>query len=118
MMTRASEKRLTVEALASAKDDREKKKRAIALLRKDFDETFASAAGQNVLRWIMDQCGYQRPSVTVDPASTEINPLSTVYNESRRNLYLGIRALTNRDILAKVELKGMERDEEMVDLFS
>lgn len=115
-MTRVTDLR-TSEAEAKAKQEAaDNAARKQALLKKDINETFASAQGMATLRYIMDLCGYQRPSTVADPATGEIMYNSTIYNEARRNIYLSIRKFLKRETLISVENKGLEQDE--VDLLS
>lgn len=114
-MTFGADARLSdVERQQKISKEQERQAQA-ALLRKDMDETFATAHGQRVLRWIMDQCGYQTSLVSVNPTSTEILEKNLIYNHARRNLYLTLRSLIHRNILIPVEHKGLEND---VDIFS
>ena len=114
-MTKAADVRLS-EDQKNAREERDSK-RAVeqAKLRKDLNETFATAAGLNSLRWLMEMCGYQRPSIIADPANG--NPLTdgTIYNEARRNLYLSLRKFLKSEILIPVENRGLQSDE---DIFS
>lgn len=115
-MTYAADARLT-DAERKTREETEAKKAAdAALLRKDFNETFASAHGQRVLKYIMDVCGYQRSSTTVDPTTTKIITDNMLYNEARRNLYLSIRSFLKAEILIQVENKGVGNDN--ADIFS
>lgn len=115
-MTQAADVRLSEEDRRKKRAEDDKKAAELAQFRKDLNETFGSGAGRRVLRWLMDTCGYQRPSVIADPANG--NPLTegTVYNEARRNLYLSIRKYLSSEILIPVENKGLEQDE--VDILS
>ncbi len=115
-MTYAADSRLTQDQKDAKQLEAEKKARAAALLKKDINETFAPGHGRRVLRWLMDECGYQRPSTSVDPNSTKILSENMLYNEARRNLYLKLRQLVDQEILIPVENKGLEQDE--VDIFS
>lgn len=111
-MTYAADARLTDEQRAAKQREAEKKAAELALLKKDLNEAFTSAAGRRALRWIMEQCGYQRSSTTVDPNSTKILIDNMLYNEARRNLYLTLRQFLHKDILIQVENKGLQQDEE------
>lgn len=114
-MTTGSEARLTdaqKEAQRTAKSEGERK---LALLKKDFNETFASAAGRSTLRKIMDICGYAVSPVVGDQHG---NPLAegTIYNAAQQNVYRAIRKLLKDEILIAVEYRGSDKDE--VDIFS
>jgi hypothetical protein len=58
--------------------------------------------GIDFLRFLMHRCGYQMPSVT-QISTGDISITNTVYNESRRNLWLEIRKLIPEDKLILVE---------------
>lgn len=68
-----------------------------------FNQVFATEEGVLVLKEIAQMCGQNKVSIVADPASGEINPLSTIYNEARRNLYLSIRSYIRPSTLKKVE---------------
>jgi hypothetical protein len=109
-MTVASDARLTeVDKTAQAAKKKEEAAKH-ALLRKDFDETFSSAAGRNTLREIMKICGYDRSPVVGDQFG---NPLGegTIYNAAQANVYRVIRRYLKKEILIAVEHGGLEKDE-------
>lgn len=107
-MTRGSDSRISETRNSELKVLAEKKVKEAALLRKDFNETFATAAGRRVLRWLVEQSGFQVPNTVADPRSGEILERSTWYNEGRRNLYLQIRKFLKRDILIDAEIRTFE----------
>lgn len=115
-MTIAADARLSDAQRTAKQDEVDKRNREIALLKKDLNDTFATGSGRRTLRFLMDMCGYQRPSIIADPQSG--NPLidGTIYNEARRNLYLSIRKYIHKDILTAVENEGLEQDQQ--DIFS
>lgn len=49
--------------------------------------------GRDVLRHLLDICGFQKPSVVASSATGEVVLNNVVYNEARRNVYLEIRRL-------------------------
>lgn len=106
-MTRATDARLT-EAQIKAKEIAEKQKEAESKkLQKAFCECFATESGKVVLKWLMDQCSYQRPLIAVNPQTGEsLN--TTLYAEGRRTLYLRVRKFLHRDILSQIEVDGLE----------
>lgn len=114
-MTVAADVRLNETELRAKQISQERKSREDALLRKDLNETFATASGLRTLRWLMNLCGYQRPSVTADQNGSPVLE-GTIYNEARRNIYLSIRQMLKQEILIPVENKGLAQDE--MDLFS
>ena len=111
MRTRASQTRLTETEKTSEQIQKEidqsRRKQAV----KDLNETFSSSSGLRTLRFLMELCGYQKPSVVADPQSGEIQINSTVYNEARRNIYLTLRKCLKQDILIPVENHGLSNDD-------
>lgn len=73
-------------------------------LEQDMTRVCATDSGRNVLRYLMSECGFHNASIVADQQSGEINPLGTVYNEARRNLWLKLRKLMSREHLIAVEL--------------
>jgi len=115
-MTQAAEARLTDIQKAKRQDDEDRKAREIALLRKDLDDTFGTAHGRRVLRYLKDICGYQKSSVVADPQNGDPLGSGTIYNAARQNVYLTIRKYVNREIKIAVEID--ESDSGSSDLFS
>lgn len=107
-MTRGSDLRVSDSKKLEMKILADKKVKEFGLLKKDFNETFATAAGRRVLRWLVEQSGYQVPNTVGDPRSGEILERATWYNEGRRNLYLQIRKFLKREILIDAEIRTEE----------
>lgn len=89
-----------------------------ARLAADLNEVFATGAGMNVLRFIMDQCGFLKPSVVYNKETFDVQDKATVYNEARRNLYLQIRKYLKPSITTPVENNGLAIDETPIDILS
>lgn len=70
-------------------------------LRADMNETFSTAAGKNVLGWIMRQCGYNEPATTA--INGRLDADATMYNAMRQGLYLTLRRFINPETLREVE---------------
>lgn len=115
-MTRASDARLTPEQIAKIKQDEKQKEAEQKKLKRAVCECFATESGKITLAWLMDQCSFQRPLLTVNPQTGEtLN--TTLYAEGRRTLYLRLRKLLHRDILIQVEqdrLEGADDSEELL----
>lgn len=107
-MTRGSDSRISEVKNQELKILAEKKVKEAALLRKDFNETFATPSGRRVLRWIVEQSGFLLPNTVADPRSGEILERATWYNEGRRNFYLQIRKFLKREILIEAEIRTFE----------
>lgn len=95
-------------AIVDKKLIEEAKQKRDRQLASDMRKIFGSAEGQNVLRWLMVECGYQRPSVVADKTTQQIYIDSTVYNEGRRNVWLQIRRYLTPKILIPVEIEPPE----------
>jgi hypothetical protein len=75
--------------------------------RQDMARLANTNSGQAILRAIMRECGFQKPSILANPQSGEINPMGTVYNEARRNIWLWLRKAIPSDKLALIETADM-----------
>jgi len=78
------------------KQDKVDVKRAVA-------EIAETEAGQIFFSWLMNSCFFTRSTIEADPTAREINPLGTVFNESRRRLYLDVRRGIPPGLLKKIE---------------
>jgi len=76
--------------------EKDKVKRAVA-------EIAETEAGQIFFNWMMGSCFFTRSTIESNPSAREINPLGTVYNESRRRLYLDVRRGIPPALLKKIE---------------
>lgn len=75
-------------------------------------QVFATDEGKRVLLWLMEECQYQATNIGCLNSRGELSIRNMVWNESRRDLYLRIRALlkTRPDILESVEIKKLGED--------
>ena len=48
-------------------------------------------AGRQVLRYVMELTGYQEKLMTYNPGTSELNPQATLYNFSKRDMWLELR---------------------------
>lgn len=53
----------------------------------------------------MRSCGFGKSSAVMNPTTYEINTVGTVWNEARKDVYLGIRKFLDNDKLINVEFK-------------
>ena len=88
-------KKKKVQDDARAKRDKE--------LRNAFIIVCTKAEGILVMRHLMQTCGYEKSDTTMDPATGEINPLASIYNQSRRNVYVELRRLIPVKFRTKIE---------------
>lgn len=72
-------------------------------------QVFASPEGKKVLLWLMEECSFQKTNVGCLTTRGELSLRNMVWNESRRDLYLRIRALlkTRPDVLEAVEVRKL-----------
>ena len=69
-------------------------------------KTIASTeSGIAFFRYLMDECGYKRPTVVIDSQSGEVNVRSTMYNEARRGLWLDLRKLFIKQHVNMIEME-------------
>ncbi len=80
-----------IAAALKREEERKKAEARAKRLKADFARVASTEAGRNVFRWLAEQCGVFKPSVVAHPDTGEIFTNSTVYNESRRGLYLTMR---------------------------
>ena len=79
-----------------ADQEKDKIRRAVA-------EIAETESGQVFFNWLMNSCFFTRSTIEADPTAREINPLGTIFNESRRRLYLDVRRGIPAGLLKKIE---------------
>ncbi len=84
------------------KQEKERKQREVDV-KNAIRKVANTEAGRIFIRYLMGQCGFHNPSVVADRETGNIFTESTVYNEARRNLYLGLRPLIPPKNLVKIE---------------
>lgn len=99
-------------AIKRFKERAEKKNKKSAKLKeieKCATQVFATAEGKKVLLWLMEECSFQKTNVGCLTTRGELSLRNMVWNESRRDLYLRIRALlkTRPDVLEAVEVRKL-----------
>ena len=77
-------------------------------LRMAFAMTFSTPDGKKVLRWIMQEAGYQKSQVGGNPGIGMNVMEGTLYNAARESLYIEIRSLVPTEILKQVEYQSVE----------
>lgn len=82
--------------MADQDNDKDKIRRAVA-------EIAETEAGQIFFNWLMNSCYFTRSTIEADPQAREINPMGTIFNESRRRLYLDVRRGIPPSLLKKIE---------------
>lgn len=84
----------------------------MANLKADIARVAGTSEGLALFRYLMNVCGYQKPSVVANPQTQEVNVNSTIYNEARRNVWLGLRMLIPHDRLTFIELPELDNTKE------
>ena len=79
-----------------ADQEKDKIRRAVA-------EIAETESGQVFFNWLMNSCFFTRSTIEADPTAREINPLGTIFNASRRRLYLDVRRGIPAGLLKKIE---------------
>jgi hypothetical protein len=96
---RLKEKQDQIEARKKKhREEYEKAKKAVQLAAKDPNV-------QVILRHIAKITGFFKSNIVVNTNTSEINPLSTLHNESRRTVYLDLRRMMTDDIRRQIESK-------------
>lgn len=56
-----------------------------------FKEVAATESGKEVLRWFMKECGFKEPVLALTRDTGEISVHNTVYNVSKRDVWIQAR---------------------------
>lgn len=87
----------------------------------DFRKVLSTPAGVNVFQWIMNECGFKETNIVRQVTISEdgkrqifgdILPLSSTYNESKRDVWITIRKNIPPHLLNNVEREKEYSDEE------
>lgn len=76
----------------------------IVLAARGLQDLVSTYNGIHFLRWLAKQCHASESIVSVNPQTGEINQLTSLYSESRRNLWLSIRAILPRQTIIDIEI--------------
>ena len=97
--------------MLKAKKDKQRQEAQSAKERKkqqDFEnacaKVFSTAEGRKVLKYLVEQSGYQSSNVVFDRTQSELRIHAMTYNEGRRDLYLALRQYIPKAVLRKVEI--------------
>lgn len=94
------------EATDKDKQRREFEQRAKSL-RMDFALTFSTPEGRRVLKWIIQESGYQKSNVGGNPQLGMDVLQGTLYNAARQSLYLEMRQLIPAETLKLIEYENI-----------
>ena len=95
---KVDKQRLIDERKRKHQEEYKKAKAAVQLAAKDPNVRI-------ILRHLAKITGFFKSNIVVNTNTSEINPLSTLHNESRRTVYLDIRRMMDEDIRRQVEAK-------------
>lgn len=83
----------------------------LALERKELARAFGAVLstedGITVFKQLFNACGYAERMIRINPMTAEINPISTQYNLSKRDVWLDLRKHIAPQYLALIELPGV-----------
>lgn len=85
------------------KDKVDSNEKAINSLKSSFNAVAKTPDGRAVLRYLMRDCGYNKSAVVQDPTTFEINTVSTVWNEAKKDVYERLRNYIDKEELIKIE---------------
>lgn len=98
--------------LRSSSVDRDKQaksfEKAAKQLRIDFAITFGTPEGRRVLKWVIEQSGYQKSNIGGNPQLGMDVLQGTFYNSCRESLYLEMRQLIPAETLKSVEYENVQ----------
>jgi len=66
--------------------------------------------GQEFLNYLMRSCGFCVSSLVIDVNTSEINTISSIYNEARKTIYYDIRRLLDKEKISKIEYLQIKED--------
>lgn len=75
-------------------------------VRTAFQAISADGNFQIVLRHLAKISGFFKSDIVINPTTNEINPLSTLHNQSRRTVYLDLRRMMTDETRRLIESKG------------
>lgn len=76
--------------------------------RQDCNRVAATPEGKALLKHIKNLCGYGQPCTTYNPLTGEMNPIASLYNQGRHNLWGEIRVHLPADVVAEIEAPPKE----------
>lgn len=80
-------------------------------LRQAVAQIASTREGKVFLRWLVGQTGFLQASTRVGPDG-EIQPIGTIWNDARRNIWLDLRQVVPPVALAEIEAPSEVKDNE------
>ncbi len=107
MPTEATQRRQLPDIAKTLKEKQDLKARKAKMIETSIQRCLATKEGKLLMKYLMEQCGYQKGSVQASKSTGEHLDSNTQYNEGRRDLYLALRRLAREDTLIEVEIRGL-----------
>lgn len=85
--------------------DEEKRKTRDELYAEAVAEVTRSPYGLEFLRFLMEDCGFKKPSIVINPQTNEVIQNSSMYNEARRTVWLDVRKHIPKKQLNMIEME-------------
>lgn len=86
----------------------EEYEREVQRLRNAFNSVAKTSAGKKVFRYLMNECGFAVSGLVGNRETGEINPLGSIYNEARKDVYYKIRKFLSNENIIAIEFKEDE----------
>ena len=84
------------------------------LMRGAVNRIAASPDGQIFLNLIMRECGYQEPSLVLNPQTMDVNINTMIINEALRGLYVKLRRMIPDQYLKEIEFMNLRKKAEEI----
>ena len=110
--TKIHSRRKAVEA--DSKRIKDTQERMTQLMRGAINHIAAVPEGQIFLNLIMRECGYQEPSLVLNPQTMDINTNTMIINEALRGLYVKLRRMIPEQHLKEIEFMNIRKKAEEI----
>lgn len=74
-------------------------------LRQAFARLTKTEDGVKVMRHIMTECGFKESSMVMNATTNEILPMSSLWNESKRGVWIDVRRMIPHKQLNLIEME-------------
>lgn len=99
---------------ADSKRIKDTQERMSQLLRSSVAHIAALPEGQIFLNLIMRECGYQEPSLVLNPQTMDVNTNTMIINEAVRGLYVKLRRMIPEQYLKEIEFMNLRKKAEEI----
>lgn len=80
--------------------------------KRNFSTICDTPEGIDAIKFIMQLCSYQKPAITFNPETLEVNKEATLFLEARRSVYLELRKYIREEYLKKIEYGKFNMEED------